>query len=70
MSVESSFLKDRPASGDEIENLEYDTPTILRQRLYDDLLKVKTVGEEEKTGFINDIEFKKCKTEYWYFRMN
>jgi hypothetical protein len=71
MSVESSFLKDRPANQDEIQNLEFDTPVVLGQRSYDDLLKVQTVGEKVgKPETIDGIEFQKFKRNNWYFRMN
>lgn len=71
MSVESSFLKDRPANQDEIRDLKFDTPVVLSQRSYDDLLKVQTVGE--KVGdpeTIDGVEFQKFKRNNWYFRMN
>jgi hypothetical protein len=71
MSVESSFLKDRPANQDEIQNLEFDTPVVLGQRFYDDLLKVQTAGEKVgKPETIDGIEFQKFKRNNWYFRMN
>lgn len=71
MNVESSFLKDRPANEDEILDLEFDTPVVLSQRCYDDLLNVRIVGEEKgETEVVEGIEFEKCSTENWYFRMN
>ncbi len=76
MNVESSFLKDRPASPDEIRNLETGTPKIFCPREYDDIFRVPAIdpgADVEKMEIETPMgkkEASKAKTQDWYFRMN
>lgn len=63
MSVESSFLKDRPATKEELKDLPDGVPDVTGTRQYEDLYKVSAA---ESVVTINES----CSLKNWFFRTN
>ena len=72
MSVESSFLKDRPATADEIRDLSDGLPLVFFVGEYQDLARFEFVGPNPNKERIetSDGYLEKIESESWVVRMN
>ena len=73
MSVESSFLKDRPLNEKEIADLRFDTPEEVTVGGHEDLFYVSVIDPNSEEVNIETATGEKLtgkSPENWYFRMN
>lgn len=73
MSVESSFLKDRPATKEEIVDLRFDLPEEVTVGGHEDIFYVSVIdpnSEELNIQTVTGENITGKSPENWYFRMN